>query len=524
MLRLDSVFKSTSLDLPDTLQSELDIPPYLLQIPFHQWKDHRTIISTFLSLSNDLKGDGSLLYKEVLRTLKTLSEQESKAVPEAVKEYALALSKEFEKNENDFILAFEEAKSLSILTQQTQTLTIEETVTTTVEIESVGSTEQEEKEDKKEEPKEDKQRWISFLDSVEGSRRRHKHCLERNRILRIGAAIMPPEDMDEEDYKSLLEQLQIKPKPVIFNDIANQYYEKIKGASTLVEFERAFRFPPTPVDDDDERQIIYIQKVSEAIWRVFKKLPYIGSGELAYRSVFAHPYIEAIISCINNPDLGYCTGEKSVKAMNTQMDRLKLRISHYESYKADGIIYFKEIEIFLMENSGSYGNCTKHKASGDHHKAVYGVLGMLKTIADTYRYATFDTFQRLKVFFLQTREKIMELWSIKAEQKNSYILYREAMMFVSVDVNDKNNMLEDSFTFLNTMKDMLMETADILSQIIEEHESLTQSASADETQAPTHSLKEIVDPPIFKIIVEQGSRGLGTLDYEEYSVKLSVKK
>ncbi|CEI89117.1 hypothetical protein RMCBS344292_03486 [Rhizopus microsporus] len=507
MLRLDSVFKSTSLDLPDTLQSELDIPPYLLQIPFHQWKDHRTIISTFLSLSNDFKGDGSLLYKEVLRTLKTLSEQESKAVPEAVKEYALALSKEFEKNENDFILAFEEAKSLSILTQQTQTLTIEETVTTTVEIESVGSTEQEEKEDKKEEPKEDKQRWISFLDSVEGSRRRHKHCLERNRILRIGAAIMPPEDMDEEDYKSLLEQLQIKPKP-----------------STLVEFERAFRFPPTPVDDDDERQIIYIQKVSEAIWRVFKKLPYIGSGELAYRSVFAHPYIEAIISCINNPDIGYNTGEKSVKAMNTQMDRLKLRISHYESYKADGIIYFKEIEIFLMENSGSYGNCTKHKASGDHHKAVYGVLGMLKTIADTYRYATFDTFQRLKVFFLQTREKIMELWSIKAEQKNSYILYREAMMFVSVDVNDKNNMLEDSFTFLNTMKDMLMETADILSQIIEEHESFTQSASADETQAPTHSLKEIIDPPIFKIIVEQGSRGLGTLDYEEYSVKLSVKK
>ncbi|CEG75580.1 hypothetical protein RMATCC62417_10598 [Rhizopus microsporus] len=118
----------------------------------------------------------------------------------------------------------------------------------------------------------------------------------------------------------------------------------------------------------------------------------------------------------------------------------------------------------------------------------------------------------------------MELWSIKAEQKNSYILYREAMMFVSVDVKDKNNMLEDSFTFLNIMKDMLIETAEILRQIIEEHEYFTQSASADETQAPTHSLKEIIDPPIFKIIVEKGSRGLGTLDYEEYGVKPSVKK
>lgn len=143
MLRLDSAFKDTALDLPDVLQSEFDIPPYLLKIPFHQWIDHKTIISTFLSLSNDLKGDGSLLYKEVLRTLKTLSEQESKSVPEAVKEYALALSKEFEKSEKDFILAFEDASSLNILTQQTQTLTIEETVTSTVEIESVEITEQE---------------------------------------------------------------------------------------------------------------------------------------------------------------------------------------------------------------------------------------------------------------------------------------------------------------------------------------------------------------------------------------------
>lgn len=46
----------------------------------------------------------------------------------------------------------------------------------------------------------------------------------------------------------------------------------------------------------------------------------------------------------------------------------------------------------------------------------------------------------------------MELWSVKAEQKNSYILYREAVMFVFVDVKNKNSMLEDSFTFLNTMK------------------------------------------------------------------------
>jgi hypothetical protein len=44
---------------------------------------------------------------------------------------------------------------------------------------------------------------------------------------------MPPEGMDEEDYKSLLEQLQVKPKPVTFNDAANQYYDKIKRTVRL---------------------------------------------------------------------------------------------------------------------------------------------------------------------------------------------------------------------------------------------------------------------------------------------------
>lgn len=69
-----------------------------------------------------------------------------------------------------------------------------------------------------------------------------------------------------------------------------------------------------------------------------------------------------------------------------------------------------------------------------------------------------------------------------------------------------------------------METAGILRQIIEEHESFTQIISTDETQAPTHSLEKIINPPIFKIVVKQGSRGLGALDYKEYSVNPSAKK
>lgn len=61
-----------------------------------------------------------------------------------------------------------------------------------------------------------------------------RRSLERNRILRVGAGIMPPEGMDDEDYKSLLEQLEVKPKPVKLDATAKQYYDKIKKNHKIV--------------------------------------------------------------------------------------------------------------------------------------------------------------------------------------------------------------------------------------------------------------------------------------------------
>lgn len=72
-------------------------------------------------------------------------------------------------------------------------------------------------------------------------------------------------------------------------------------------------------------------------------------------------------------------------------------------YNADGIIKFyniKQLEILLLETSSSFGSTDKTKSSFDHHKGLFGILSMLKTVADEFYLASVGTFSKLKLFFV----------------------------------------------------------------------------------------------------------------------------
>ncbi|KAL7322607.1 hypothetical protein PS15p_211586 [Mucor circinelloides] len=52
-------------------------------------------------------------------------------------------------------------------------------------------------------------------------------------------------------------------------------------------------------------------------------------------------------------------------------------------YNADGKIMVEDLstEILLFEVSSSYGENSKDKTSFEHHKAMFGLLAMIRTIA-----------------------------------------------------------------------------------------------------------------------------------------------
>ena len=89
--------------------------------------------------------------------------------------------------------------------------------------------------------------------------------------------------------------------------------------------------------------------------------------------------------------------------MSTQLDSVGLNRDDAGQYKADGVIKLYGIhclEILLLETSFHFGCTDRSKVSFDHHKGLFGALSMLKTIADTFCFASIEQFGQMKVFFV----------------------------------------------------------------------------------------------------------------------------
>lgn len=93
-------------------------------------------------------------------------------------------------------------------------------------------------------------------------------------------------------------------------------------------------------------------------------------------------------------------------SMTEVLLRNKIIKRRAQGYLADGIVRFHHDEILLIELCGAFGNTLMSKIQFDRHKAVYGMLGMLKFLADKYEYGSLLTFKKLEIVFIHTKGKI----------------------------------------------------------------------------------------------------------------------
>lgn len=101
-------------------------------------------------------------------------------------------------------------------------------------------------------------------------------------------------------------------------------------------------------------------------------------------------------------------GEIELNAMTMQLQSQGITDGRLK-YNADGKILVEDLstEILLSEVSSSYGENSKGKTSFDHHKAMFGLLAMIRTTASLYKYGSFETFSRLKLHFVHTHGKLI---------------------------------------------------------------------------------------------------------------------
>ncbi|KAI9272533.1 hypothetical protein BY458DRAFT_474085 [Sporodiniella umbellata] len=113
--------------------------------------------------------------------------------------------------------------------------------------------------------------------------------------------------------------------------------------------------------------------------------------------------------------LEFFDGKEELLSMTKQLKRIGTFVDNRYVYKADSVVRLQgahDIEICVIEVSNEYLNQDNRKIYFDHHKANYGCLAMLKTIADQYKYVSVDIFEQLKVYFVHIADKNLALVSL----------------------------------------------------------------------------------------------------------------
>lgn len=149
------------------------------------------------------------------------------------------------------------------------------------------------------------------------------------------------------------------------------------------------------------------------------------SNEDAFNQAFVWPYLHLIGKMLsNNSCKGYFVqGQPCLKSMARQLKATGITVDETSQYKSDGLIKLfglKNLELLLLETSGHFSNTDNVKIKLDHHKGMYGILAMLKCIADDFPFASVEAFSRVKVFFVQAAGNILFLLNIVV---NSNIIY-----------------------------------------------------------------------------------------------------
>ncbi|KAI9033716.1 hypothetical protein CLU79DRAFT_691975 [Phycomyces nitens] len=167
-------------------------------------------------------------------------------------------------------------------------------------------------------------------------------------------------------------------------------------------------------------------------------------------------------------------------------------------YNADGVIKandFSAAEILLTEVSSAFNSNDKGKSSFDHYKAMFGMLAIIRTLAQLYSKASFDVFSRLKIHFLHAHNNIIRHWSMSTQAPGVYVMNKEQRVEVPVTFSQKDITLQPFVCFYKTLAAACEETLGVLKDLKQEHKA---SLRLEDIRRP--SLSTIVNPVIIRLV------------------------
>ncbi|OBZ82243.1 hypothetical protein A0J61_09710 [Choanephora cucurbitarum] len=384
-----------------------------------------------------------------------------------------------------------------------------------LENESVDEMKQEEKGNTAAEKNQDNSLWFDWIAFLHNAKDLHPYSLESHNVIRCGKSVSPRPFLNRRIYKAHINQHEAtNSTPVLSKNLIN-YVSNVIDCDDLKEFRKSIRKLPI-CNQDEEPTLDLLEEILKSVHTIYIAKQNLCDGETTFNDFLLYPFLRAVCFSVANfvadSNLEFKVGE----AMLCSMGKLLKHSSNNDSccYKADGIIKmfgFKEIEVALLETSSHFRNQDKTKHSFDHHKGTYGVLAMLKGIADEYHLASVDTFSKLKILFVHAADDKVFLWSIRFVNAFSlFEMWQEKSLQVNPSPEAKAAFVPECIAFYLHLKTELEKTVTCISTLKLEHEEQLKKNMFRPTSSIT-SLKQIVNPSILKLIEEDDKIGMAEL-------------
>ncbi|CAO3668399.1 unnamed protein product [Rhizopus stolonifer] len=309
--------------------------------------------------------------------------------------------------------------------------------------------------------------WIEVIERMKSNSDVHEHSLEHLHIIQLGNKIRSRTTQRhyDEDIINATTHIIVKDVPDQFSD-ENQYHDAFFDILTLSNQEAKSYLV-------EKKLFVYNSKnpfliFSEAVYETFVQEVFIHDTDVYEDEVnLNHRLIFPILQSLarSSQGLRFLPGETRLKAVAYELELLLHETSHHYNADATFTCNSHQLEMALLETTGKLHVEDKPKETKDYVKAGYGVLSMLHRIGRIYKYADFELFKKLGVYFIQVTPFKIRIWKFNMPDHKIYCLNCIASVKIPTDritcEMDLRNLINVMW-FLKTNMDNSMKILDDL--------------------------------------------------------------
>ncbi|OBZ82694.1 hypothetical protein A0J61_09256 [Choanephora cucurbitarum] len=351
-------------------------------------------------------------------------------------------------------------------------------------------------------------KWKLFLEKAKHNPLIHKYSPAKNDIICCGEGISNKPSYPEDIYREY-KQKHPEKKACFIDKKFIKYIDRVIDSSSIKQYKRNVQSTKELGDGELEEQAEFLNDFFLATYHMYQSLATPFHSESVFTYCLILPYLEMIafhLSEIGDLKAACLPGEETLLSMSKC---LKEKNGHFV-YLADGVLRLQnlhDVELLLLEVSGTFLNTDMSKINFDHHKGMFGTLSMLKNIAKQFKYGDIKLFEKIKLFFLQGAGNRLRCWSVVYTDDVSH-MWLEDTLLLKYDFEDKEEFLPRALNFFLNLKNNIQETLVALKELKESHKDNLRQSRYDISPS---LLTDVVKPTIVRLTQSEHAKNMSSV-------------